>query len=115
MRKYRAASRAELQCRAMATAVRATNLSQFALERFFQTSLYLLVLSGFMLLASTGRLDVLSMLVVTLALLLRGALLIRGREFTIPEQWTNYFTIAYVAFYALDYLLISRSFISATV
>src|SRR3954451_19853179 len=100
----------------MATAiVRAPNQTQLAIERFFQTSLYLLVLSGFMLLASTGRLDVLSMLVVTLALLLRGALLIRGRELTIPEQWTNYFTITYVAFYALDYMMISRSFISATV
>ena len=100
----------------MATAiVRPPSHTQIAVERFFQTSLYLLVLSGFMLLASTGRLDVLSMLVVSAALLVRGILLLRGREFTIPEQWTNYFTIAYVAFYALDYLSISRSFISATV
>src|SRR4051794_17594616 len=97
----------------MATAiVRAPNQTQIAVERFFQTSLYLLVLSGFMLLASTGRLDVLSMLVVSAALLIRGILLLRGREFTIPEQWTNYFTIAYVAFYALDYMMISRSFIT---
>src|SRR2546428_8780567 len=96
-------------------ALRAPNQTQIAVERFFQTSLYLLVLSGFMLLASTGKLDVISMLVVTLAMLLRGVLLFRGREFTIPEQWTNYFTIAYVAFYAVDYLLISRSFINATV
>src|SRR5437763_5048474 len=100
----------------MATAiVRAPNHTQLAVERFFQTSLYLLVLSGFMLLASTGKLDVISMLVVTAALVVRGMLLIRGREFTIPEQWTNYFTIAYVAFYAMDYFLISRSFINATV
>src|SRR3954467_8253315 len=100
----------------MATAAaRLPKESQLAVERFFQTSLYLLVLSGFMLLASTGRLDVLSMLVVSLALVIRGVLLLRSREFTIPEQWTNYFTIAYVAFYALDYLMISRSFINATV
>jgi hypothetical protein len=100
----------------MATAAaRTPNQTQVAVERFFQTSLYLLVLSGFMLLASTGRLDVLSTVVVSGALLTRGILLLRDREFTIPEQWTNYFTIAYVAFYALDYLVISRSFISATV
>src|SRR3954465_14618386 len=114
--EMRAASRAELQCRAMATAtVRAPNQSQVAIERFFQTSLYLLVLSGFMLLASTGRLDVLSLLVVSAALLLRGTLLLRSRDFTIPEQWTNYFTIGYVAFYAIDYLFLSRTFIGATV
>jgi len=100
----------------MATAAaRPPNQTQIAIERFFQTSLYLLVLSGFMLIASTGKLDVISMLVVTAALLLRGILLVRGRDFTIPEQWTNYFTIAYVAFYAMDYFLISRSFINATV
>jgi hypothetical protein len=100
----------------MATAaVRPPNQTQIAIERFFQTSLYLLVLSGFMLIASTGKLDVISMMVVAGALLLRGILLFRGREFTIPEQWTNYFTIAYVAFYAMDYFLISRSFINATV
>jgi protein-glutamine gamma-glutamyltransferase len=101
---------------AMATAaLRAPNQSQVAIERFFQTSLYLLVLSGFMLLASTGRLDVLSMSVVAVALLIRGILLLRSREFTIPEQWTNYFTIGYVAFYAFDYFVLSRSFINATV
>lgn len=100
----------------MATAaVRPPNQTQIAIERFFQTSLYLLVLSGFMLIASTGKLDVISMMVVAVALLLRGTLLFRGQEFTIPEQWTNYFTIAYVAFYAIDYFLISRSFINATV
>ena len=100
----------------MATATAgAPNHSQLAIERFFQTSLYLLVLCGFLLLASTGRLDALSLLVVSAALLLRGGLLLRGREFTIPEQWTNYFTIGYVAFYAFDYMFLSRTFINATV
>ena len=86
----------------MATAaVRPPNQTQIAIERFFQTSLYLLVLSGFMLLASTGKLDVISCWWSPSALLLRGILLFRVAEVTIPEQWTNYFTIAYVAFYAM--------------
>src|SRR5882757_5760941 len=50
-----------------------------------QTSLYLLVLSGFMLLASTGRLDIPSMLVSIVALSTRGIFLIRERDFAIPE------------------------------
>src|SRR3954462_10464451 len=100
----------------MATAVAgAPNRTQIAVERFFRTSLYVLVLSGFMLLASTGRLDVLSLLVVSAGLLLRGVLLLRGREFAISEQWTNYFTIGYVAFFAFDYMFLSRTFINATV
>jgi len=100
----------------MATAaVRPPNQTQISVERFFQTSLYLLVLSGFMLLASTGRLDVPSILVSIAALSIRGTFLIRKREFAIPEQWNNYLTIAYVAFYAADYLLLSRTFMSANV
>jgi len=100
----------------MATAaVRPPNQTQIAIERFFQTSLYLLVLSGFMLLASTGRLDTPSMLVSIAALSTRGIFLIRERDFAIPEEWNNYLTIAYVAFYAADYLLLTRTFMSANV
>src|SRR6266436_989584 len=100
----------------MATAaVRPPNQTQIAVERFFQTSLYLLVLSGFMLLASTGKLDALSMVLSMVALSVRGILLFRGREFNIPEQWNNYLTIAYVAFYALDYFMLSRGFLSANI
>jgi hypothetical protein len=79
----------------MATAVaRSPNQTQLAIERFFQTSLYLLVLSGFMLLASTGKLDALSMLVAAAGLLLRGIFLARRQDFAIPEQWNNFLTIA---------------------
>src|SRR5205814_1401522 len=37
------------------------------------------------------------------------------RNLIIPERWINYITLFYVAFYGLDYLLLSRQFIPATV
>ncbi len=86
-----------------------------ALERYFQIALYVLVLTGFATLASTGGLGVGPALGVALALLLRGFLLITGRELLLPERWTSSLTIAYVVFYLVDYFAISRAFLGSTV
>jgi transglutaminase-like putative cysteine protease len=86
-----------------------------AIERYFNVALYLLVLTGFGTLASTGGLDLPAVIVVGLALLVRGYQLATRREFVIPEQWTTYFTLLYVFVYFADYLFVSGSFLSATV
>ena len=51
-----------------------------AINRYFELSLYLLVLMGFGALASTGGLDLPSMLLVGTALALRGYLLAQRRR-----------------------------------
>ncbi|HYL93867.1 MAG TPA: hypothetical protein VEW69_12010, partial [Alphaproteobacteria bacterium] len=84
-------------------------------EKFFQWSLYLLLVTGFIALAGTGKLDFPSLAVVVPALALRGYHLWRGKTVIIPERWTSYLTILYFGFYAADYFLISQTFISATV
>jgi protein-glutamine gamma-glutamyltransferase len=86
-----------------------------AVERYFQVSLYLLVLTGFGTLASTGTLDAPTVVLVGIALLLRGFLLSRRSDFQMPTRWTNYLTVAYGAFFLADYTLLSRSFLTATV
>jgi protein-glutamine gamma-glutamyltransferase len=86
-----------------------------AIERYFNVALFMLVLSGFGTLASTGGLDLPAVTLVTLALLLRGYQLITHQEFVIPERWTTYLTVIYVAVYVLDYFTLSRSFLTATV
>ncbi|MGA9529993.1 MAG: DUF3488 domain-containing protein, partial [Terriglobales bacterium] len=86
-----------------------------AIERYFNVSLFLLVLSGFGALASTGGLDLTSVGLVCGALILRGYQLVTRREFLIPERWTNYLTLVYVLVYAADYFLLSHSFLTSTV
>jgi transglutaminase-like putative cysteine protease len=86
-----------------------------AIERYFDVALYLLVLSGFGALASTGGLDLPAVALVGLALALRGFQLLTRREFAIPERWTTYLTLIYVAIYLADYFFLSRSFLAATV
>src|SRR6202140_2167567 len=86
-----------------------------AIERYFNVALYLLVLSGFGTLASTGELYLPAVVLVGLALSLRGFQLLTQREFVIPERWTTVLTLIYVAIYLADYFFFSRSFLTATV
>src|SRR5215472_12065194 len=86
-----------------------------AIERYFQVSLYLLVLTGFGTLASTGTLDAPTVLLVGMALLVRGYLLAKRTDIQIPSRWVNLLTLAYVAFYVADYTMLSGSFLTATV
>ena len=86
-----------------------------AIERYFNVALYILVLTGFGTLASTGGLDAPTVVVVGAFLLLRGLQLITRTEFVIPERWTTYLTLLYVAFYFTDYFVLSGSFLAATV
>jgi len=86
-----------------------------AINKYFELSIYLLVLMGFGSLASTGGLDLVTIVLVGAALAFRGYLLVKQRTFVISERWSTPLTLAYFVFYAADYLLLSRSFLSATV
>ena len=86
-----------------------------AIERYFEVALYLLVLTGFATLASTGELDLPTMGLAGGAILFRGYCVATRRSLLIPERWTTILTLAYVAFYVADYLVISRAFVSSAV
>src|SRR5260370_771198 len=86
-----------------------------AIDRYFIVSLYLLVLMGFGTLAGTGGFGPSPMLLVGGALAFRGHLLSKRQNISIAERWTTPLTILYFVFYAGDYLLLSRSFLTATV
>ena len=86
-----------------------------AINKYFELSLYLLVLMGFGTLASTGGLDLPTIVLVGTALAFRGYLLAERRRIVISERWTTPLTIAYFVFYAADYFLLSRAFLAATV
>src|SRR5947209_18506253 len=86
-----------------------------AMQRYFEVALYLLVLTGFGTLASTGGVDLPTMLLAGAAVLFRGYLLATRRTFLIPERWTTVLTVAYAGFYLLDYFFISGGFLNATI
>jgi protein-glutamine gamma-glutamyltransferase len=86
-----------------------------AIERYFNVALYLLVVSGFVALASTGGLDLPAVILVGLALALRGYQLLTRRELVIPERWTSILTVVYVFICIADYFFLSRSFLGASI
>ena len=92
-----------------------TKLLPVAIQRYFEIGMYLVVLTGFWTLASTGGLDLVTALFVGAAILFRGYCLATRRNWLIPENWTTLLTLAYVAFYLADYFILSRSFLNVTV
>jgi transglutaminase-like putative cysteine protease len=86
-----------------------------AIARYFQIALYLLVLTGFITLASTGGLDLPTEVLAGGAILFRGYCLATRRVLLIPERLTTILTLAYAAFYLADYLVISQAFVSSAV
>src|SRR5436853_3690895 len=85
------------------------------IERYSEISLYLLISTGFVTLAATGKLELPWHLFIVLALVGRGVLLVRDRTLTLPESWTNYLTLLYVAFFLVDFWFISANFVYAVV
>src|SRR5690349_6208782 len=82
---------------------------------YFQGALFLLVVTGFVTLVSTGRLDTFTVGAVSMALLARAYLILRGPVLMVPERWTSYLTLLYVLFYAADVFFLSGSFVTASV
>lgn len=88
---------------------------QDAIDKYFELSLYLLVLTGFATLAGTGGLDLPSVVLTGGALAFRGYLLAKRRRLVISDRWTTPLSLAYFAFFAIDYLAFSRAFLPATI
>ncbi|HZU45556.1 MAG TPA: DUF3488 and transglutaminase-like domain-containing protein, partial [Terriglobales bacterium] len=86
-----------------------------ALDRYFEVALYLLIVVGFAMVSATGQLDPASLLLVGIALVIRGYLLVKQYKFVLSETTTSRITLAYVAFYAIDLFYLSGSFVTATV
>ncbi len=82
---------------------------------YFEALLLLLLASGFLTLAATGRLGWVWIGLGAGAMLLRGGLLARGVRPQVPARWLNLATLLYILFFAADLLLLGSSFIAASV
>ena len=86
------------------------------IERLFQTSIFLLVVTGFATLASTGKMDMVSLIFVLTALGLRAILLLRDRPFVIPRRVTSWLAVVYFLLFFVDFFFFSgRDLVSPAV
>jgi transglutaminase-like putative cysteine protease len=86
-----------------------------SVERFFQLALLGLVSSGYLAVAGSGYLDVPTVVLTTVGLVARALWICGFLRFTISDRTTTVLTVAYTAFFVVDYLALSREFLPATV
>ncbi len=86
-----------------------------SVERFFQFSLLGLVASGYLAVAGSGYLDVPTVVLTALGLLLRGLSICGWVRLDLSERAATLATLAYIAFFPVDYFLLSHEFLPATV
>src|SRR5438034_1736645 len=82
------------------------------MERYFQISLHGLIISAFIALALTGRLDLPSIVIFTAGVGVSLYHAIKGRPPLLSVQAVFYLSCAYIAFFVFDSL---RSFVPATI
>jgi len=83
-------------------------------ERFFRASLSLLILTSTATLASTGKLDVVTSLVAPLAALYKGYRWWQGRPAELSPRAATWCVAAYLAFFPMDMLFLSRFFVGGS-
>ena len=86
-----------------------------SVERFFQFSLLGLVASGYLAVAGSGYLDTPTIALTAAGLLLRGLLIGELVRLDVSDRTVMLVTLGYTGFFPLDYFLLSRDFLAATV
>jgi protein-glutamine gamma-glutamyltransferase len=92
-----------------------TLASPSPVERFFELSLLGLLASGFLAVAGSGYLDVPTVVLTAAALLIRALMVAGLIRLELPPILVTVATLAYIAFYPVDYFFISRTFIPAAI
>src|SRR5579864_8697665 len=83
-------------------------------ERFFRGSLFFLVLTSAATLISTGKLDILTCIVVPAAMLYKGWRWWHGKPPELSHTAATWLVISYLAVFPLDVFVFSRSFVAGS-
>jgi protein-glutamine gamma-glutamyltransferase len=92
----------------MASAASTTAPPLPAVQRYFEVSLFLLVATGILSIVSTGKLDLLSVLIPSAALIYKGIRMQRGLGPEISPRAATWLVLCYFLFFPLDLWVLSR-------
>src|ERR1700732_657141 len=98
----------------MAASASVTRVPALPAERFFRTSLCLLMATALATLVSTGKLDLITMIVAPSAVLYKGVRWWRRCPSVIPQRISTRLVVTYLLVFPVDVLFLSRSFVSAS-
>jgi transglutaminase-like putative cysteine protease len=79
--------------------------SHISVQRYFEISLLLMLGTAFVTLATTGKLDLVSIVVVTGALLAKLSSYARDVDYSLSPRQVTHLAIFYIFFYGLDFLI----------
>jgi len=79
--------------------------SHISVQRYFEISLLLMLTTGFLTVATTGKLDVVSIVVMSGALGIKLWSYIRGTDYSLGPKTVTRISIFYIFFYGLDFLI----------
>jgi transglutaminase-like putative cysteine protease len=81
--------------------------ANISVQRYFEISLLLMLTTGFLTVATTGKLDVVSIVVMVAALAIKLWSYIRGADYSLSPKTVTRISIFYIFFYGLDFLIFS--------
>jgi len=81
--------------------------ANISVQRYFEISLLLMLATGFFTVATTGKLDVVSMVMMFGALSIKLWSYIRGADYSLGPKTVTRISIFYIFFYGLDFLIFS--------
>ena len=79
--------------------------SHISVQRYFEISLLLMLATGFLTVATTGKLDAISIVVVCAAMAIKLGSHIRGADYSLGPKTVTRISIFYIFFYGLDFLI----------
>ncbi len=79
-----------------------------AVQRYFEVSLFLLVATGVLAIVSTGKLDIVSVLLPSVALIYKGIRMRSGRGPEISARMATWLVLGYFLFFPLDLWVLSH-------
>src|SRR5712691_5009259 len=97
----------------MAASIATPSVSALPADRFFRTSLSLLILTSTVTLVSTGKLDIFTSFVAPLAALYKGLRWWHGRPAELSHRTATWCVVAYLGFFPVDALFLSRFFVGS--
>jgi transglutaminase-like putative cysteine protease len=83
-------------------------------ERFFRSSLFLLMATAVVTLVSTGKLDLFTMIVAPSAVLYKGVRWWRRCPVEIPQRVATRLVVGYLLIFPLDVMFFSRAFVASS-
>src|SRR5580658_7964238 len=98
----------------MAASASVASVPALPAERFFRTSLFLLMMTAVVTLVSTGKLDLITMIVAPSAVLYKGIRWWRLCPAEIPQRFATRLVVAYLLVFPIDVVFLSRSFVAAS-